>query len=970
MKTFLLTFSIIFSFSYFSHAQDDLKSKEIKYEMTINGHKYFGKYSGNVEKIEINEKKKTCPSGVGLFIGKNDEFPDKDVWAVYDGNWMNGSFDGHGFFYLVQTKKETQPISFQEISDLSRNAAKLIEYVDEIYKGNFSQGSAKGLEFEIETKNFIYKGNVDNWLPNGTGKNTLVDTVYFVNKPYLTKQYEGMFVNGEFDQGTITLQTGEVFIGICKNKLFTGKGKLNVEGKYSYEGDWVNGLIQGNGKMIINDTLSIASSSILVKEYEGFFTNGKFEKGIIRSESNGELKGVLKDGEFSGEGKITFQKSLSISLAKNPHEVISYSGKITDSKFDNGQMKLKSGETLTGAWTNNLFSGSAKLNIGNAYSYDGDWFQGEIHGPGKMTKKNEWLYTGSFNKNQIVGSGELMYFIGNTYFSNFQGKLKEDQFDIRLENNEKLRIVDLNDLVLEGSIIDNTFIGFGEVELDNKAVYKGSISMSFDAERIDEKLYSDELEFTTITSGEGRLSYPSGDTLHVKWDKDGYFGTGRVNLGLSENGDSLYQEGNFRNGLLYGQGKKGFMYKLYTYDEQEYFLTYTGQFKDGAMHGKGVLYGMGMVGDVSLDGDWVNNAFTKGTMVEEFIISDEDHTVETYTGEFINNQRNGQGVLKEENGTYIGTFKDGSPHGNGKYIYTDGRIYEGEMKDGVPSGNGKMTLKNKQVLNGKFEDGEYHEPFQCKTATIGTQVWMAENLTVTKFRNGDPIPEARTAEEWLRAGNNKQPAFCYVNNDPNTVSQYGVLYNWYAVNDRRGLAPEGWRIPAHTDVFELRGFTQKHVYELQNKILQMENDGLSSDLINLEQEKLDKYFLTKFCDLGGVRLFSVGQCFEYINNDLDVLKYCGFNKYGFNGKNEAERDSENGVFVLPSPAGHGLSKSGATYWSSSSVGENGFILSIDGRAGPINSYDNYSRYEKHWLKNIDNQSSDPKRGLPIRCVKN
>ena len=82
-----------------------------------------------------------------------------------------------------------------------------------------------------------------------------------------------------------------------------------------------------------------------------------------------------------------------------------------------------------------------------------------------------------------------------------------------------------------------------------------------------------------------------------------------------------------------------------------------------------------------------------------------------------------------------------------------------------------------------------------QTITIGTQVWMTKNLDVSTFRNGDPIPEAKTDEEWKRASENKQPAWCYYENDSKNGAKYGKLYNWYAVNDSRGLAPASWHIP-------------------------------------------------------------------------------------------------------------------------------------------------------------------------------
>ncbi len=77
--------------------------------------------------------------------------------------------------------------------------------------------------------------------------------------------------------------------------------------------------------------------------------------------------------------------------------------------------------------------------------------------------------------------------------------------------------------------------------------------------------------------------------------------------------------------------------------------------------------------------------------------------------------------------------------------------------------------------------------------TICCQSWMTKNLDVATYRNGDPIPKVTTDAAWaaLTTG-----AYCYFNNDSATyAATYGKLYNWYAVNDPRGLAPEGWHIP-------------------------------------------------------------------------------------------------------------------------------------------------------------------------------
>lgn len=86
-------------------------------------------------------------------------------------------------------------------------------------------------------------------------------------------------------------------------------------------------------------------------------------------------------------------------------------------------------------------------------------------------------------------------------------------------------------------------------------------------------------------------------------------------------------------------------------------------------------------------------------------------------------------------------------------------------------------------------------PGTIKSVKIGNQIWMSENLNVDRFRNGDPIPEAKTDEEWITAALAGKPAWCYYDNNPENGNKYGKLYNWHAVNDKRGLAPEGWHIP-------------------------------------------------------------------------------------------------------------------------------------------------------------------------------
>jgi uncharacterized protein (TIGR02145 family) len=82
---------------------------------------------------------------------------------------------------------------------------------------------------------------------------------------------------------------------------------------------------------------------------------------------------------------------------------------------------------------------------------------------------------------------------------------------------------------------------------------------------------------------------------------------------------------------------------------------------------------------------------------------------------------------------------------------------------------------------------------------IGTQVWMSKNLDISTFRNGDEIPEIKTKKDWIKAGKNKQPAWCYYEFNKKNGKIYGKLYNGFAVNDTRGLAPKGYHVPAEKE---------------------------------------------------------------------------------------------------------------------------------------------------------------------------
>lgn len=90
-----------------------------------------------------------------------------------------------------------------------------------------------------------------------------------------------------------------------------------------------------------------------------------------------------------------------------------------------------------------------------------------------------------------------------------------------------------------------------------------------------------------------------------------------------------------------------------------------------------------------------------------------------------------------------------------------------------------------------------------KTIGIGAQIWMAENLRTSKYRNGDKIDYVTDPVYWasLSAGGN-----AHYGNIEGYDQVYGRLYNWYAVGDSRGLCPTGWHIPTVDEWYDLASF--------------------------------------------------------------------------------------------------------------------------------------------------------------------
>lgn len=153
-----------------------------------------------------------------------------------------------------------------------------------------------------------------------------------------------------------------------------------------------------------------------------------------------------------------------------------------------------------------------------------------------------------------------------------------------------------------------------------------------------------------------------------------------------------------------------------------------------------------------------------------------------------------------------------------------------------------------------------------QTVTIGTQVWMVENLKTTKYRNGDPIPNVTDDTEWSNLTTGAQ---CNYNNDAAIGNKYGKLYNWYAVSDGRNIAPTGWHVPSDAEWTTLENYVAANLGTSGSvaKALASKTDWASSTDAGAVGNDLTKNNSSGFTALPGGYRYGYG----------------GFSSIGFNG---------------------------------------------------------------------------------------
>ncbi len=194
----------------------------------------------------------------------------------------------------------------------------------------------------------------------------------------------------------------------------------------------------------------------------------------------------------------------------------------------------------------------------------------------------------------------------------------------------------------------------------------------------------------------------------------------------------------------------------------------------------------------------VSNNFGQSTSFQNIAVAQNTNPVANFS--FQIDKKNVQFTNLSQNGlTYLWTFGNGSSstQSNPSIAYNNFGTYSVTLQTtnnmGSNSVTKSITLTDNAPNTVTDIDGNVYN-----TVTIGSQIWMKENLNTTKFKNGETIPNVIGNNEWAALNSS---AWCRYNNNPDASNElkFGLLYNGFTAQDARGVCPNGWRVPTVTD---------------------------------------------------------------------------------------------------------------------------------------------------------------------------
>lgn len=503
----------------------------------------------------------------------------------------------------------------------------------------------------IQSKSFLYDGEIKNNVPNGYGQIKYLDT-------------------------------NEYFMGYFKNGKKHGAGIYTNKSNKKVFGEWVDDIYQDptiftyNNKDFCDEIIALAKltrnerKNLEIKKKN--YTTVTLEKQFLNNFN------LDYENNFNGNDKIFFrlpEKSKEKVTIKY-QELIESCNKCkkltndSDSSFSYKDVKLyvskySSGMTLTYPKPDPCISGNCKNGKGKKqYTtsvYEGQFKDNKAHGKGKETWESGNWYEGEFENDLRNGKGQFYWAAsGNKYDGEYKDGFRTGYGKFNYKNGN----------VYTGNFVNNKFEGQGTF-IWNEEEYKG-------------QKYEGEFK-NDLRNGQGTYTWANGSKYIGMHKENKFTGEGKE---YSEDGKLIY-EGNYLDSKFEGHGTR-------YYNDGKYI----GEWKNDKRNGKGIFYND--KGKISYDGQWKDDKFNgTGTYYWE--------NGNKYSGDYIDGVRSGKGTYIWASGYYlIGEFKEGKFHGNCIEYYKDGKIaFEGEYKNGKADGYGKLYDKDGKIkFEGQYKNGE------------------------------------------------------------------------------------------------------------------------------------------------------------------------------------------------------------------------------------------------------------------------
>ncbi|MFN6036836.1 MAG: FISUMP domain-containing protein [Bacteroidota bacterium] len=612
---------------------------------------------------------------------------------------------------------------------------------------------------------------------------------------------------------------GEFFEGkISGNGNLTGFGTVRFQRKvfWYYRGALEDGMPNGQGVLYYDHRINHSGNSDSI--YGNFKLGSPSGKVYIKYKNGDVYDGNIIEGKYQGFGIFYFveESNASISKAKKVFKSAFYEGEWNDNKRQGkGKMCYENGEILDGTWNNDMFTGKGKFTFEGGEVYDGEWVDGIFHGTGKYLLTDSSYYDGFWEYGEKNGRGIYYGKNEDVYWRcNWKNDLPVDTGTVF--NSKK----DWDWYYVYKGGVGGIKTGSNTTGANHKYVFNGKgdyysrfrtgggLVMVFT-----DSIYTGEY-LNGLKHGKGKLLIKE---LYINYKDPGNNDPNEPDSSLSI--INYEYDGGWVSGNKNGRGKES---KI----ESASSSNYEGEWREDNKNGNGEEKIKGIEGEILRRGSFKDNQLEGYGEVETLTYSYEGtgrQNKTIYKGMFKNGSLDGEGTGITEEGTYVGNWNNWKKNGFGKMSYKNGSTYSGEWKDDLQNGQGVFTLANGKVKSGQFINGEFKEPPKIETIKFGLKTWMKSNLAVTKFRNGDNISEAKSVSDFYWASENGTPAYfvkgfynkyiwnnnlgnfeIIVNPDYEKNKENGLIfYNWYAVNDSRGLAPAGWEIPSKADAVAL-----------------------------------------------------------------------------------------------------------------------------------------------------------------------